>query len=178
MNMIDVIAKYNDESTEQSIANAPIGSKMAVRLGRKLPMRLSPVATRPVNSCTMIVTDRGIVAAYNMLRTLLVADSSMPIKSVELLWINSDKDLFLLNREVEALEREHRTRLRVTRVVDEKLLDSSASLNERVHSILSPYRLGRLGIIFSPESALSKFSSFLVSIGFAVDKDIVSIPSP
>ncbi len=104
-----------------------------------------------------------------LLRRILKGDL-FQIDSCELLWINSSKEDFIYNAEVEKLESEHGGKFSVARVLDVNVESENTMLNPRLIESLPLYESGRVSLIAGDEILKNKFvTAFSERLGYSND---------
>merc|ERR1712224_388559 len=119
-----------------------------------------------VQSVAILAAGLGILPCLQLLRTVQ-QDPESSVNNIELLWINDGKRDFVLNKDVEEVERSMGNminardsegsgvgsegngsgRLSVTRVVDRELGNANTLINKDLHAVIDVYKVGALGLV-------------------------------
>lgn len=158
-----------------------IGDELAIKKGGHLLSMTEGVTfgKEDVKSMSVIATGLGILPSLQLLRTVLF-DPDSSLSTTEFLWINDCKRDFVLNKDVEELERAvgcESGRLRVTRVVDRELGNPNTLINKELHDSLAAYRPGALGLVLAEGVAAEKMFRLLQSRGYP-ETSIVRMREP
>lgn len=127
------------------------GDELAVKAG---PRKLTPQASvGSVTSISILAHEEGIVPTLQLLRAVL-EDPSASVEQVEVLWVNHSKKDFVLNEQLEELQRQYGAdRLRVTRVVDREAGNANTRFGEQAREAVSPYTPGRIAVVMAESAA-------------------------
>lgn len=158
-----------NHGTETAIASLQIGDRIAIKLEKFCEISNIEGAfshTSGIDGIVMVASGYGIIPAYTLLKNLL-SESLTNVANVELLWLNSQKDDFILQNEVEELERNFPSVVSVTRVIDHDLLKTDKKLSNQVAIATMPFRLGRIAFMFTPVTLHSKITAFLTTAGYS-----------
>jgi hypothetical protein len=91
------------------------------------------------------------------------------VSSLQLLWVNDGKRDFVLNEEVEELQRRHAGAFAVTRVIDREVGNANTLFNAELSESLRPYEAGALGLVLAEGVVADKGRALLSSRGFPAD---------
>jgi ferredoxin-NADP reductase len=157
-------------------AQLQVGDRVAIKpsnIHEISSIRSAFSSTNEIDSILIVASDSGIIPVYSLLKSLL-SDSLTSVKRVEVIWLNLQQQNFILQNEIEELERDYPLILSVTRVVDGDLLESRAKLSSQIPITSMPFRLGRMAMVFAPALVRAKIASLLHSAGYSNDS-IVAI---
>jgi NAD(P)H-flavin reductase len=145
---------------------AELGDDFAVKKGpRKLRL---PESEEPISSLAVIASGVGILPALQLARGAL-ADPDSTVSSLQLLWVNDGKRDFVLNEEVEELQRRNGGAFAVTRVIDREVGNANTLFNAELSESLRPYEAGALGLVLAEGVVADKGRALLSNRGFPAD---------
>jgi NAD(P)H-flavin reductase len=136
-----------------------LGDEIAFKLGKN--NMLHSGSDTPIHCLTMVASGAGIIPLIQLLRRIFTG-SSFNIDRCELLWINSKKEDFILNGEVEKFELDHGDKFVCARVLDSAMESNEYELNQDIQESLPAYEDGRVALLSaSSEPLTTKFADAL-----------------
>lgn len=121
-----------------------------------------------VTALSVFTSGLGIVPTLQLLREVL-GDARSSVQQVEVLWINDAKKDFVLNSEMQELERRHEYQLRVTRVVDREAGNLDTQFNEQLRGAVSPHQAGNLAVVMAEGVVAAKANQLFATLGYSTD---------
>lgn len=153
----------DSSSIFNSLSKLSLGDEIAFKLGKN-SLNYSGSET-PIQSLTMIASGTGIVPLIQLLRRLFT-NSNYNIDRCELLWINSKKEDFILNGEVEKFEADYEDKFVCARVLDGAMESNDYELNQNMQDSLPGYEGGRVALLSAPEPLTTKFVEVLEQLQY------------
>ena len=96
-------------------------------------------------------------------------DPDSTVEEIELLWLNEDKNDFVLDEEIRVLEKHYKSKLVASRFVDDDLYDLDFTKSDEILGSLSPYEDGRIAIVCAPLFLLGKVKGLFQDIGYPAE---------
>ena len=163
-------APPNEVVNNQVVSTAyQVGDRIAIRLGRFREISNMNTAfsnTNGIDSVVVVASASGIIPLYSLLKQLLT-DSLSTVARVEVLWLNSQKEDFILHSEIEELELCYSTFLSVSRVIDHDLWNTKKKLSSQIPIATMPFRLGRMALMLTPATLHPKINTILTTAGYS-----------
>lgn len=156
------IIDYDDDFVA-SLEDLNDGDELAVKSGKYQLNYKGP--DDPILGITIICSGNGIASALSLIRAIL-PDLESTVEDIELLWLNYNKNGFILNSVIENLELRYGERFFVTRVIDKDTENPDSAINEQVQEAISSYSTGRIAVIATPTTVVQKSMDLLEDMGF------------
>lgn len=145
------------------------GEEVAVKKGERTLWL--PEGEDDVRRLSVVASGTGLFPTLQLLRGVLEQSESSSVEGIDLLWINDGKREFVLNAEVEDLQRRYEAGncLSVTRVVDRELGNADTVPNEQLKEALPRHRAGTVGLIMAEGVVAGKLLRLFASRGYPKD---------
>lgn len=154
----------DENDFDSALLNMETGSKLAVKKGPKR-LRL-PEIDGVVRKIAVVANRMAAVPALQLLHAVL-EDPEFSVETVEMLWINNHKREFMLNNEVEQLQRLYgANKLKVTRAVDGDVHNGDTLLNPELSQTFATHQEGSIALVMAEDVVAHKSAQLLRRAGY------------
>lgn len=155
----DIIDEIRPDTYETNIlSRLANGDEVAFR-----PQDAKLKLSQSQKSFFILTVGLGIMPTLQVLNQILTQSEA----DIYLVWTNANKNDFIFNQYVKAIEAAFPQRLTVSRLVDDSVdNEHSAAYSERLKKCVLSYELGRVGTIFAPAREVQKAKKLLRDLNY------------
>lgn len=154
----------SSDGFEDALLSLSVGDEIAVKAGKR-HLGVAAKNCDPIRNINLFACSMGIAPALQMTQ-YFSRDSSL-IDSVDLLWINKEKDGFVCDDEIQDLDNKLGDKLKVSRFINAYLDDISVFESDDFMSTIPSYEYGRITVLCGPSIFVDVMRRIAQRKGFA-----------
>lgn len=129
---------------------------------------------QPIKGLTFIASGSGVVPTIQLVQKILT-NEEYQIENCDFLWINHQKEEFILNEMIESLETQYPNKFFCGRVLDPDIDLEESILNAKVKEALPAFEPGRVAVLAASDIISNKFIQSLEALDYPAE-NIVFVP--
>jgi ferredoxin-NADP reductase len=132
---------------ESGMSSLSVGNEVAMKRGKKY-LSQGSVYCDPIRNLSILASSQGVSPALQIIQ--YCEQNPYSIDSVDLLWINKNKEEFVCDENLQELEQSMKGKLSVNRLVVPEIVDADDVNLEEFGSYIKPYSYGRVAVACGP----------------------------